>query len=157
MIQIASFFGVGFLPKAPGTWGSLIALPLAYILTAISFPIFAIATVFLFLLGWQAAHKIQTEQNIEDPSWIVVDEVVGQWIALLPTAYITFYKGMPFLWSAYIVAFVAFRFFDIKKPWIVGWADQRGDALGVMLDDVFAGILAAIVVLVLAGVYHGIM
>lgn len=158
MLQIATFFGVGFLPKAPGTWGSLFALPFAYMLsTAFGYPYFLMITIATFFLGWVATRKMQRLHNIEDPSWIVIDEVVGQWIALLPTIYVTFYKGLPFLWPAYLVAFLAFRFFDIKKPWIIGWADRRGDALGVMLDDVLAGIFAAFVVMACAGLYHGLI
>ena len=157
MLQIASFFGVGFLPKAPGTWGSLFALPFAYLLCYLGFPVFVLATIIAFGLGWIATKKMQDLHGIEDPQWIVIDEVVGQWIALMPAAYVMSTRDLPFLWPAYVVGFIAFRFFDIKKPWLVGWADRRGDALGVMLDDVIAGVFAAIVVMVSAGLYHGFM
>jgi phosphatidylglycerophosphatase A len=60
------------------------------------------------------------------------------------------------MWPGWIAAFALFRLFDIWKPWIIGWADRRGDALGVMLDDVIAGIFAAIGVVVLAGLAHGV-
>jgi phosphatidylglycerophosphatase A len=93
-----------------------------------------------------------------DPSEIVVDELVGQWIALLPLSYAAWSMEINVLvmWPGWIAAFVLFRLFDIWKPWLVGWADRRGDALGVMLDDVIAGVFAAIGVLVLAGLYHGL-
>ncbi|MFK7881962.1 phosphatidylglycerophosphatase A, partial [Roseobacter sp.] len=90
-------------------------------------------------------------------SEIVVDELVGQWIALLPLSYAAWSMGIDILdmWPGWITAFALFRLFDILKPGPVGWADRRGDPLGVMLDDVIAGVFAAIGVLVLAGIAHG--
>jgi len=92
-----------------------------------------------------------------DPSEIVVDELVGQWIALLPLSYAAWSMDISILamWPGWIAAFVLFRFFDITKLGPIGWADRRGDPLGVMLDDVIAGIFAALGVLVLAALYHG--
>ena len=94
-----------------------------------------------------------------DPSEIVIDEVVGQWIALFPVSYgaMMMQADITRLWPGWIVAFVMFRVFDIWKPWLVGRADRRGDALGVMLDDVVAGVFAAIVVIVLAGLAHRVL
>ena len=92
-----------------------------------------------------------------DPSEIVVDELVGQWIALLPLSYAAWSMGINILamWPGWIAAFALFRLFDIWKPGPIGWADRRGDALGVMLDDVIAGFFAALGVIALAGLYHG--
>lgn len=161
MLQIASFFGVGFLPKAPGTWGSLFALPFAYLLMGfLGFPIFVIITIIVFFLGWRSVVVIQKRQDVEDPGWIVIDEVVGQWIALFPIGYAIYSMGLDpliFLWPGYVVGFLGFRLFDIKKWGPVGWADRKGTALGVMLDDVFAGIGAAILVMIGSAIYHGII
>ncbi len=161
MLQIASFFGVGFLPKAPGTWGSLFALPIAYVLMGfLGFPLFVIVTVLLFFLGWRSVYVMQTKNDVEDPGWIVIDEVIGQWIALFPIGYGLYARGLDpftFLWPGYLVGFLAFRLFDIKKWGPIGWADRKGTALGVMLDDVFAGLFAAMLVMIGAAVYHGLM
>ena len=159
MIQIASFFGVGFLPKAPGTWGSIAAIPFVFIFLAfgrVGFALFVIAILATFFLGLRATKVAQKQSGDEDPSWVVIDEVVGQWIALLPAAWAIADMGLT-LWPAFLAGFLAFRLFDIKKPWLVGWADRRGDALGVMLDDVIAGIFAMITVIALAGIYHGLI
>ena len=86
-------------------------------------------------------------------------EVAGQWIALLPLSYAAWSMGLNILvmWPGWIAAFALFRLFDIWKPLLVGWADRRGDALGVMLDDVIAGVFALICVIALAGLYHGLL
>ncbi len=161
MLQIASFFGVGFLPKAPGTWGSLFALPFAYLIMGFfGFPMFFVLTVLLFFLGWRAVVKVQKDQDVEDPGWIVIDEVVGQWVALWPIGYGIYSAGLDplvFLWPGYVVGFLGFRLFDIKKWGPVGWADRKGTALGVMLDDVFAGLGAAVLVMIGAAIYHGVV
>lgn len=154
---IATFFYVGHLRPAPGTWGSLAALPAAAILYALGGPyavVGAIAVVYALGL-WATAQETEGTDN-HDPSEIVVDEVVGQWLALLPVLFGAANNGVPMLalWPGWIAAFVLFRFFDITKLGPVGWADRRGDPTGVMLDDVIAGILAAIGVGLLAALYH---
>lgn len=152
-----SFFGAGWLKPAPGTWGSLAAFPVALGLYWLGGPYLLVAaTIALFFLGTKAiAVEIATNAD-HDPGWIVVDEVVGQWIALLPVAIGAFRVGLPpwELWPGLVSAFLLFRLFDITKPWLVGRADRRGDALGVMLDDVWAGIFAAVCVLILAALAH---
>ncbi len=158
--MIGTVFGVGYLKPAPGTWGSLMALPWALVLHVIGgFPLLAVGIVMAFVMGWWATSQMTAGSEDHDPSEIVVDEVVGQWIALLPLSIASWRMGIDItvLWPGWIAAFVLFRLFDIWKPWLVGWADRRGDALGVMLDDVIAGIFAAIGVVILAGVAHGIL
>uniref|UniRef100_UPI0040481903 phosphatidylglycerophosphatase A family protein n=1 Tax=Yoonia sp. TaxID=2212373 RepID=UPI0040481903 len=156
---IATFFYVGHIRPAPGTWGSLAALPVAWVLityTGLYGLIFASGVAYALGL-W--ATKVETAgTDNHDPSEIVIDEVVGQWIALLPIASIVSSRGLDALalWPGWIVAFALFRLFDITKPWLVGWADRRDDATGVMLDDVIAGIFAALGVLVLGGLYHAV-
>ena len=160
MKLVATFFGVGYPKPAPGTWGSLAALPVAYgILSFGGFWFLLNVTVFVFMSGWIATQKVTQGQDDHDPSYIVIDEVVGQWIALLPLSYAAWSMEISILvmWPGWIAAFALFRLFDIWKPGPVGWADRRGDALGVMLDDVIAGVFAAIGVLALAGLYHGVL
>ena len=135
---IATWFGAGLLPKAPGTWGSLAALPLGWALAAWGGPLLlAAAATLLFFVGWWASAVYVKRSGIADPAQVVVDEVVGQWLALLPA---------PLDPLLYFAAFLLFRLFDIRKPWPVGWADREiAGGLGVMLDDVQAGGYAALV------------
>jgi len=156
---IATLLGVGYIRPAPGTWGSLVALPYAWLVHVIGgFPLLLIGVVAAFLKGWWATTKMTKGSDDHDPSEIVIDELVGQWIALLPLSYAAWSMQISILamWPGWIAAFVLFRLFDIWKPWIIGWADRRGDALGVMLDDVIAGVFAAICVMVLAALAHGV-
>ena len=157
---IATFFFVGYLKPAPGTWGSLAALPVGYIIASIGgWPLLLAASALAYAVGFWAT-KIETQgQESHDPSEIVIDEVVGQWIALLPVVYgaTRADASLLALWPGWVAAFVLFRLFDITKPSLVGWADKRDDAVGVMLDDVIAGIFAAVGVIVLAGLYHVVL
>ena len=157
---IGSFGGVGFLRPAPGTWGSLAALPVAWLLHVLGgFPLLVTATLVVCVAGWWATAVWTRGQSEKDPGQIVIDEVAGQWIALLPLSWPSWQMGLDItrLWPGWIAAFVLFRAFDILKPGPIGWADRRGGALGVMLDDVIAGAFAAIGVVLLAGLGHGVM
>lgn len=155
---IATFFMVGRIPVAPGTFGSLAALPLAYLLHRFTgFSGFAIATIAIFFIGWWATAAATRGKGDHDPGEIVIDEVVGQWIALWPLSFGLWWIGTDpaiFPYPGWIGGFLMFRLFDIWKPGPVGWADRRHDALGVMLDDVIAGILAALVVSIAAVLAH---
>jgi phosphatidylglycerophosphatase A len=133
---ICSFFGAGRLPKAPGTWGSLAALPLVWLLAWAGGPwLLGGAMVVLFAVGWWASARVVAEDGEEDPSWVVIDEVVGQGLTLLLTP-----PGL----VGYAAGFALFRLFDIKKPWPVSWADEKvKGGLGIMLDDVVAAVYAA--------------
>lgn len=157
---IATFFRVGHLRPAPGTWGSLAALPVAYAIALVSgFPGLLAASIAVFFIGLWATREETRGAADHDPSEIVIDEVVGQWIALFPAVYGASMMGIE-LWKLYpgwIGAFVFFRLFDIWKPWLVGRADRRGDAMGVMLDDVIAGVFAAIATMILAAIFHGLL
>ncbi|MDD9921715.1 MAG: phosphatidylglycerophosphatase A [Boseongicola sp.] len=152
-----SFFGAGYLRPAPGTWGSLAALPVAYLLHLLGGPgAIAVATGLVYAVGLTTIRQEAEVSGEHDPSWIVIDEVVGQWIALLPVSAGAYAAGVDVLrlWPGIIVAFLLFRLFDIWKPWLVGKADARDDASGVMLDDVWAGLFAAVGVLALAWLAH---
>ncbi|TNF62660.1 MAG: phosphatidylglycerophosphatase A [Rhodobacteraceae bacterium] len=157
---IATFLGAGHLRPAPGTWGSLAALPVAWALHQLGgFPLLAAATVLAFALGWWATAEVTRGAADHDPSEVVIDEVAGQWLALWAISWPAWAHGIPVLalWPGWVAAFLLFRLFDIWKPGPVGWADRRGDALGVMLDDVIAGALAALGVAALAGLWHGVL
>ncbi len=158
---IATFFYVGYLRPAPGTWGSAAALPVAFLLHGLGgFPLLAAATALAFLAGIWATIRMTETGDDKDPSEIVIDEVVGMWIALWPLSaglWLGGAAGWVFPWPGWVGGFLLFRLFDVWKPGPVGWADRRGDAMGVMLDDVIAGAFAAVCVTVAAGVAHGML
>jgi phosphatidylglycerophosphatase A len=151
---IATFFYIGTLRPAPGTWGSAAAVLAAYVLHGLgSFGLLAVATVVVFFVGWWATIEETRGKEDHDPSEIVIDEVAGQWLALWPLSASLWWMGSDpwaFPLPGWIAAFVLFRIFDIWKPSLVGWFDRRHSALGVMMDDVVAGIMAALVVVLAA-------
>jgi phosphatidylglycerophosphatase A len=155
---IAIFFGVGLLRPAPGTWGSAAAIGVGLILHRIGhFPLLLAATVAVTALGFWACQKELAGRSGEDPSEIVIDEVAGQWIALLFPSFGFWYIGLEsdnFPYPGWVAAFVLFRLFDIWKPWLVGRADARHDAAGVMLDDLWAGLFAGICTVIFAALAH---
>ncbi|MCB1592556.1 MAG: phosphatidylglycerophosphatase A [Alphaproteobacteria bacterium] len=139
-VQLASWFGCGFLSPAPGTWGSLGGLVCGLLLVgvlghwALFFGVFAVS-----FIGLWAAEKFDNDLGTHDSKMIVIDEVAGQWIAMIPAF------GSPIL---YALCFVLFRAFDIIKPWPVSYFDKRVEgAAGVMGDDIVAGIMAAACIL----------
>ena len=149
---ISTFFYTGFLRPAPGTWGSVAGIILAFILlNAIELFTFCLILLFTTLVGfWATKHYIQHNSEKSDPSEVVIDEVIGQWIAVLPIGFtlkVTEFSSKE-LWLVWLWAFVSFRFFDIIKLGLVGWADNLGGALGVLLDDILAGIAAGLTVIV---------
>ncbi len=156
---ITTFFYVGLLPKAPGTWGSLAALPFALIIFAIgSFPALLAATIIAFCAGWWATMKHTENSDNHDPGEIVIDEVVGQWITLLPLAGMLWSWEVPIVilpWPGLVAGLMFFRFFDIIKPWPISWADGIKTPFGVMFDDVLAGIMAAATITILGALAHG--
>lgn len=134
---IATWFGSGLSRFAPGTCGSLAALPFAVALVWLGGPwALAVAACAAFLIGlWASARYISASRQ-KDPGAVVIDEVAGQWLALVPVALDL---------RLYLVAFALFRVFDIAKPWPAGWFDRElGGGLGVMADDIVAGLYAAV-------------
>lgn len=158
---IATFGYVGHLKPASGTWGSAAALPVGFLIHGLGgFPALAIATALAFLLGTWATDRMTRDTHDKDPSEIVIDEVVGMWIALWPLSAGLWHAGADpwlFPWPGWVGGFVLFRLFDVWKPGPVGWADRQPGATGVMLDDVIAGLFAAVLVTIGAGVAHGLM
>lgn len=154
---LAIFFGVGLLRPAPGTWGSLVAVLLGLLITRyLGFPALVVATAAVTAAGFWAVARELADRPGDDPAEFVIDEVAGQWLALIfPAAALWAQGWQGFLpWPAPLAAFVFFRLFDIRKPWLVGRADRRHDAAGVMLDDLWAGLFAGVFTLLAAGLYH---
>lgn len=135
-LMLATWFGSGLIRPAPGTMGTLAAVPFGYALFYFSGTWgLAAGAVSLLLVGTVAADRYGRKTKVTDDQSIVVDEVVGFWIAALPAA------GDLRLWLA---AFLLFRFFDIVKVWPASFFDRRGkNGFDVMMDDVVAGIYAA--------------
>ena len=135
---IAAGFGTGYAPFAAGTVASAAAVVVGAGLLLLSPWLLAVAAALATFGGYIAVRRAAIEG---DPGWVVIDEFAGQWIALLALARPT----IPGL----IAAFILFRIFDITKLGPVGWADRRHGAFGIMADDVIAGIIAAILLIVL--------
>jgi phosphatidylglycerophosphatase A len=155
---IASGFGAGLSPLAPGTAGSLVALPI-YVLLHAAHPLLPwLAIVVVFGVGTWAAGWVIRRIGIEDPGVVVVDEFVGQWLALaLVDAALRQFPGAlhaPSTLALLVVCFLVFRLCDIAKPWPASWADRElHGGFGAMLDDAFAGLWAGVLaILGLAGV-----
>ena len=137
---IATWFGVGRLPLAPGTWGSLITLPIGWQIASWCGPrwLFAAAMI-IFVVGWWAADVYTHKNNLNDPAEVVVDEVAGQLVVL---------AFAPIDLAHYATAFVLFRIADIWKPWPISSAEQRfSGGFGIMIDDILAGVYATIALL----------
>ena len=127
----------GYLPKAPGTWGSLVGVLLWLGLRNLAIGPYAAVVTVLFVAGTAAAGAAEKIVDRGDPGLVVIDEIVGQLIAL---------ALVPNHPLAILAAFVLFRFFDILKPFPVGWLDQHiHGGLGIMLDDVVAGFYALVI------------
>lgn len=156
--QLATLFGIGHLPGAPGTWASVAAIPLTWALHALGgIWLVAAFTVAATVAGLWAIDGLLAGPD-DDPSEIVIDELVGMMLALWPLSLgLTVTGAEPWVWPypGWILGFLLFRFFDIVKPPPVNWAERAGGALGVMLDDIVAGVLSAIIALVAAGLAHG--
>ncbi len=138
---IATGFYSGYLPKAPGTWGSLVGLLIFFLLHTLSLPYYLAVVAGLFLVGTFAAGEAEKIMDHKDPGLVVIDEIVGMLITMIavPVTPITMALG-----------FILFRIFDIAKPFPVGLIDQRfHGGLGIMLDDVMAGIYSLVILQVL--------
>ena len=157
---VVTLFGVGLLRPAPGTWGSAAALLLAFPILWGGGPWLLVAMIVAaVLLAFWAIPRAAAPSGVEDPPEVVIDEVAGQWIALLPVVFGAWSNGVAYgaLWPGWVAAFLLFRLFDVWKPGPVGWADRRPGASGVLLDDLVAGLLAALGVALLAGLAHGVL
>ncbi len=140
---ILATVGVGYLPGAPGTYGALVAVGLGWAALAagISWPLYLLATLAVSAAGVWAATEACRAWGTHDDGRVVIDEVAGQLLAFLPLFLLP--KSSNFF-PALVTGFVLFRLFDIAKPGPVRWAERRfPDGVGVMADDLVAGLLAA--------------
>ena len=127
---VASFFGVGFFPVAPGTAGSAVALLIGTALMVGPPWLLPLGAALAAMAGSLAIPRAVTDPNA-DPGWVVIDEVAGQWVALLGLAGVSA--------TGLAAAFLGFRMLDVWKPGPVGWADRQPGAFGIMGDDILAG------------------
>ena len=146
-----TIFYVGFLPFASGTFGSLVAVVVGFWIQSFGgFPALLVSIILCFFLGWYFTHQYVLKNAVShDPKEIVIDEVIGQWTSYLPISFCIWTLGpgaYSTSWHGWIIPFFLFRLFDIWKPWPVSWADNKKSSFGVMLDDLLAGIYAALVI-----------
>ncbi len=128
----ATFFGIGHIPVAPGTWASLVTVVIAYLAapylqSPLSLPLAALAT---FLTGIPAARQAEIRFRKKDPRFCVIDEVAGQLVSLIL---------LPHTVACYAGSFLLFRFFDILKPFPVKQSESLPHGMGIMTDDILAG------------------
>ncbi|HEX7046882.1 MAG TPA: phosphatidylglycerophosphatase A [Gammaproteobacteria bacterium] len=132
---LAFGFGTGLSPFAPGTVGTLVTIPLVWATWNLPLPLRAGICLLLILAGIWAGGASARKLGVHDHGGIVIDEVAGFYLAMLL---------LPAGWWWMLAAFVAFRFFDIAKPWPIGFLDRRlGGGAGIMIDDLVAGVFAA--------------
>lgn len=138
---LAFGFGSGLSPKAPGTMGTVIAVPIAAALMQLSVPAYLCSVLMLSVFGIWLCGQSAARLGIKDHPGIVWDEIAGYCITM---------TALPFTWWSLVAGFVVFRVFDIAKPWPISEADHRlSGGLGIMLDDIIAGIFAAAILYVM--------
>jgi len=129
---------VGNLPLAPGTFGSLLGLPICFFLTQLPVAISAILIGLFAIAAVGIAGRAETMLNTQDPGCIVIDEVAGQMVALF---------GLSFNFPVVVGGFVAFRCLDIVKPFPIRWLERRlSGGFGIVADDILAGLMANIII-----------
>jgi phosphatidylglycerophosphatase A len=134
ILFLAFGFGSGLAKKAPGTLGTLAAVPVYWLLAQTNLFVYSLLTVIVTVAGIRICDIASEKLGEDDFGGIVWDEIAGYLITLWL---------VPFTWQAMVAGFVLFRFFDIVKPWPIGWVDRQvSGGLGIMLDDVLAGVFA---------------
>ena len=136
LCNLATLGPIGYVRPAPGTIGSLVALGTGYMIASFSLGVLVAAILAVAILGVFAAERYGQRTGKKDASEVIIDEVAGQWIPLVI---------IPLEVEWYVAAFLLFRFFDISKIGPVGHAENLTGGIGVMADDLVAGILAAVV------------
>ncbi|MDN3614973.1 MAG: phosphatidylglycerophosphatase A [Vibrio gallaecicus] len=145
---LATGFGSGLSPIIPGTMGTLASIPLYFLLVQLPFPVYVIAVVISCIVGIKICQVTSDDMKVHDHGSIVWDEFAGFWITmgLVPLLNIP-----PTDWKWLLTGFILFRFFDMVKPWPIGWLDKRiHGGLGIMIDDIVAGIMAGIALYAIA-------
>ena len=138
---IATWFGCGSVPKAPGTMGTLGAIPLYLLVARGGRTGVAVAALAVTAIGVWAASEVARDLGKKDPQVIVVDEVAGMLVTMLPMAGVS--------WRGILIGFLLFRLFDITKPWPIRKLEALPGGWGIMLDDLAAGLFGAMVLLVI--------
>lgn len=134
---IALGFGSGLMPKAPGTFGTLAAIPVYFLIQDFSLWFYVLITVAVSIVGIWICNYTSQALNVHDHPGIVIDEIAGYLITMIAAP-------VSFMWL--IIGFVLFRFFDIIKPWPISWLDKKvTGGFGIMLDDIVAGVFALII------------
>lgn len=141
---IATWFGAGFLPLVPGTWGSAATLPVVELLYRVA-GLWTIAgfAVVAALAGIPAAGAVAKRRGVGDPSEVVIDEVAGQAISVFPVYLLAPRERPIFFWGSVLAAFFLFRVIDVWKPGPVGKLEALPGGLGIMADDLLGGVFAA--------------
>jgi phosphatidylglycerophosphatase A len=140
---IATWFGCGYSPHAPGTAGSLAGILIAWLLISqagLSALWLIPLAIVLTPLGIWAASATARDLGREDPGLVVVDEVLGQWLTAAAIVHPT--------WQSYVLAFALFRIFDITKPWPIRKLEDLDGGLGIVADDLLAGVYGAVLMFV---------
>ena len=133
---LAFGFGSGLSPKAPGTFGTIAALPLWLFIAPLNLYLQLLVIAAAFLLGIYICDKTSEDLKVHDHGGIVWDEFVGVWVTLV---------FVPSTWVGVFAAFLVFRFFDIVKPWPIKWLDKHvHGGFGIMVDDLIAGLFAGV-------------
>jgi phosphatidylglycerophosphatase A len=131
-------FGSGLAPKAPGTFGTLAAVPIVWGMQGLSITNYLLVTLIAFIVGIWICQQSAEWLQMEDPSAVVWDEIVGYMVTMI---------AAPQGWEWLVLGFILFRIFDIWKPWPIKWADQKlHGGFGIMVDDVIAGVFALILI-----------
>ena len=142
-------FGSGLSPYAPGTAGTLAAIPVFWLMASLSLELYLGIVVLLFIVGIYLCQQTTNKLGAHDHSAIVWDEVVGYLLTMI---------AVPFDWRWVIVGFFLFRLFDVWKPWPVRLLDRHvGGGLGIMLDDVGAAVYAALSLHAILYIYEGML
>lgn len=129
-------FGSGLMPKAPGTFGSLAAIPLIILMAKLDITAYVMITLAASIIGVWLCDFTAYKLKVHDHGAIVWDEIAGMMVAFI---------AIPLTWDTLLIGFVMFRFFDIAKPWIIGVMDKRlKGGVGIMADDLVAGGFACI-------------
>lgn len=149
---LATGFGSGLSPIIPGTMGTLASIPFYLLLVQLPLPMYLVVVVISCIIGVKICQVTSGDMKVHDHGSIVWDEFAGFWITM---------SLVPMLdlpvddWKWLITGFVLFRFFDMVKPWPIGWLDKRVDGgFGIMVDDIVAGVMAG-VALYLVGHFSG--
>jgi phosphatidylglycerophosphatase A len=141
---LATGFYIGNLPIAPGTFGTLLGLPLCFVLAGLKFPLAVVCTMLFIVFAVWIANDAEKLLKKKDPGCIVIDEIAGMAVTLV---------GLPFNLTTALIGFIIFRILDISKPFPIRALDKRvAGGVGIVIDDVAAGIFANLLLRLIMGI-----